>query len=96
MSTFAANTAEMRTKAAAVQATVERLRAEITSMTANLRELEGTWQGAAATNFQSVVADWHGTQVRVEESLASINGALARASQQYDDVESANARLFTY
>ncbi|MET1034979.1 WXG100 family type VII secretion target [Arthrobacter halodurans] len=96
MSSFAANTAEMRNKAAAVQGTIERLRAEVNTMQAGLRELESSWHGAAALNFQGVVADWRATQLRVEESLAGINTALSRASQHYDDAEAANASMFTY
>jgi WXG100 family type VII secretion target len=96
MSNFAANTTEMRNKAMAVQGTIERLRAEVNTMQGGLRELESTWQGAAAANFQGVVADWRATQLRVEESLTGINTALARASQQYDDAEAANASMFTY
>ena len=96
MSSFTANTVEMRSKALAVQGTIERVRSEINAMQAGLRELEGTWQGAAAANFQAVVADWHATHLKVEESLAGITSALGRASQHYDDAEQANASMFTY
>ncbi|MCO1339312.1 WXG100 family type VII secretion target [Zhihengliuella halotolerans] len=96
MSMFTANTVEMRAKAQSVQGTIERLRAEVNTMQSSLQELEGTWRGAAAANFQSVVADWRNTQLRVEESLTNINTALGRASHQYDDAEAANASMFTY
>ncbi|MBG6085232.1 WXG100 family type VII secretion target [Zhihengliuella flava] len=96
MSSFAANTVEMRAKAQAVQGTIERLRAEVNTMQGSLQELEGTWHGAAAANFQAVISDWRATQLRVEESLTNINTALARASQQYDGAEAANASMFTY
>ncbi|MDN5754213.1 MAG: WXG100 family type VII secretion target [Arthrobacter sp.] len=96
MSSFSANTAEMRGRAQAVQGTIERLRAEVNTMQAGLRDLESSWHGAAASNFQAVVADWRATQMKVEESLTAINTALSHASQQYDDAEAANARMFTY
>lgn len=96
MSSFGANTAEMRGKAQAVQGTIERLRSEVNTMQGGLRELESTWHGAAATNFQGVIAEWRATQARVEEALANINTALAHASQQYDDAEASNASMFTY
>lgn len=96
MSSFAANTVEMRAKAQAVQGTIERLRSEVNTMQGSLQELEGTWHGSAAANFQMVISDWRATQLRVEESLTNINAALARASQQYDDAEAANASMFTY
>jgi early secretory antigenic target protein ESAT-6 len=56
--------------------------------------LQGSWSGAAASAFQSVVSDWRATQLRVEESLGSIGHALGAAAQQYQDAETANARLF--
>ena len=96
MSTFSTNTVEMRNKGLAVQGTIERLRAEVNAMQSGLRELEATWQGAAAGSFQAVVADWRATQLRVEESLAAINTALARATQHYEDAEQANTAMFIY
>lgn len=96
MSIFATNTNDMAAKSMAVQSTIERVRAEVNAMTASLQDLQGTWQGAAATNFQSVVTDWRNTQIRVEESLNSIGTALNRASVQYEEAEAANANLFTY
>ncbi|MFJ6418428.1 WXG100 family type VII secretion target [Paeniglutamicibacter sp. NPDC091659] len=96
MSTFAANTSEMQLRSMAVQATIERVRAEVNSMTASLQDLQGTWQGAASANFQSVVADWRATQIRVEESLNAIGTALNRASVHYEEAETANTHLFTY
>ncbi|MFL4478747.1 WXG100 family type VII secretion target [Paeniglutamicibacter sp. ORCA_105] len=96
MSTFAANTNEMQARSMSLHATIERVRAEVNSLTSSLQDLQGTWQGAASTNFQSVVADWRNTQARVEESLSSIGTALNRASVQYDEAEAANASLFTY
>lgn len=96
MSNFATNTEEMRTKSANIQATAERIRADINTMQANLQELEGTWQGVASSNFQGVVAQWRATQTQVEESLNSISRALTVSAQQYDDAEQANASMFTY
>lgn len=96
MSTFAANTAEMRSRSLAVQGTIDRLRGDVNAMQAGLQDLATTWQGAASTNFQSVIADWRATQTRVEESLTGISTALTRASDFYDQAEQANAAMFTY
>lgn len=38
--------------------------------------------------------DWRATQLRVEESLAAINEALAHAGRTYDEVEQGNLRMF--
>ncbi|MGY5318121.1 WXG100 family type VII secretion target [Neomicrococcus lactis] len=96
MSNFATNTEEMRTKSANIQVTAERIRADINTMQASLHELEGTWQGMASSNFQSVVQQWRATQTQVEESLNSISRALTVSAQHYDDAEQANASMFAF
>lgn len=64
-------------------------------MYSHLTSLESSWSGQAATAFQGVVGDWRITQQRVEESLATIQQALATAGRQYADVEQQNSRLFS-
>lgn len=96
MSNFATNTEDMRTKSANIQATAERIRADINTMQSSLQELEGTWQGVASANFQGVVAQWRSTQLQVEESLNSISRALTQSAQHYDDAEQANASMFAF
>lgn len=78
----------------AVQATMGRIQTEVAGLRGRLVDLQSSWGGQASTAFQGVVADWTATQQRVEESLASINGALGQAGRQYADVEQVNARLF--
>lgn len=96
MSTFSTDTGEMQVKAQAVMATIDRQRGEVTAMQMNLDQLQGTWQGAAAASFQSIVAEWRSTHVRIEESLSSIATALHHASTQYEEVENVNASMFRY
>ncbi|GAA4376605.1 WXG100 family type VII secretion target [Paeniglutamicibacter cryotolerans] len=96
MSTFAANTAEMRSRSLAVQNTIERLRGDVNALQSGLQDLASTWQGSASANFQSVIADWRATQSRVEDSLTGIGTALTRASEFYDQAEQTNAAMFTY
>jgi len=62
----------------AVRATIGRIQSEVEAMHGQLTTLQGSWQGDAATAFQTLVADWRSTQVRVEESLEAINLASAR------------------
>ena len=96
MSTFSTNTGEMQIKSQAVMNTIDRLRTEVNTMQMNLDQLQGTWQGSAATSFQAIVAEWRGTHVRIEEALASIATALQHASAQYEEVEQVNTSLFRY
>jgi WXG100 family type VII secretion target len=79
---------------ASIRGTMDRIHAEAASLLGQLVGLQGSWTGQAATGFQGVVTDWKTTQARVDESLAAIAAALARAGQQYAEVELANAQLF--
>lgn len=78
-----------------IQATIGRIQGEVSGLQGQLTGLESNWSGQAATAFQSIVAEWRATQVRVEESLSSISSALALAGNQYAEIESSNARLFS-
>ncbi|MEJ3403816.1 WXG100 family type VII secretion target [Rathayibacter sp. YIM 133350] len=77
-----------------VNGSIERIRSEVAGLLAQLTNLQGSWGGAAAVAFQSVVTDWRGTQQRVEESLTSIAAALGNAGRQYAETEQANLSLF--
>lgn len=79
----------------AVRSSIGRIQSEVAGLHGQLTNLQGSWTGQAASAFNGVVAEWKATQQRVEENLAAINQALAQAGQQYADIESANARLFT-
>jgi len=79
----------------AVRTSIGRIQSEVAGLHSQLTNLQSSWTGQAATAFSSVVAEWKGTQQRVEENLASLNQALSHAGQQYADIESANASLFS-
>ena len=79
----------------AVRSSAERIQGEVSSLHAQLVNLQGSWSGQAASSFQSVLSEWKATQQRVEENLASLNRALTQAAQQYADIEQSNARLFS-
>ncbi|WP_431711182.1 WXG100 family type VII secretion target [Glutamicibacter uratoxydans] len=96
MSTFSTDTGDMQVKAQAVMGTIDRLRGEVTAMATNLSQLEGTWQGTAASSFHAIMAEWRSTHVRIEESLSSIATALQHASAQYEEVENVNASMFRF
>ncbi|MHA7264278.1 WXG100 family type VII secretion target [Arthrobacter sp. TMN-37] len=94
MAYFQVDTDSLAARSAQVQGTIGRLQAEVGSMEAGLRELEALWTGQAAANFQALITQWRGTQVRVEESLAGINEALAAAGRSYAEAELGNTRMF--
>lgn len=86
---------QLQLKSANVKATVERISADVQTMKRSLDELQSTWRGSAATNFQALITEWTLTQGRVEASLASINLALASAASSYAQTEQGNTQRFS-
>lgn len=77
-----------------VQGTIGRIQSEVASLLGQLNGLQGSWSGQASVAFQAAVADWRGTQLQVEQSLAGLSQALGAAATHYAEAELANARLF--
>ena len=94
MAQFVVDSETIAAKAAQAKTQVANISAEVTGMTASLQDLQGSWTGSAATNFQAVLDNWRGTQKRVEESITQINEALDRAGVNYAETENANAAMF--
>jgi WXG100 family type VII secretion target len=94
MTTYQVDSEAVLSATASIHASMERLSGESGALLGQLVNLQGSWSGAAASAFQSVVSDWRATQLRVEESLGSIGHALGAAAQQYAEAETTNARLF--
>ena len=95
MSIISVDTELLQLKSANVKATVDRISADVQSMKRGLDELQATWRGSAATNFQALVSEWALTQGKVEASLASINLALNSAAASYAEAESNNTQRFS-
>jgi len=95
MSIISVDTDQLQVKSANVRATVDRISADVQAMKHGLDELQATWRGSAATNFQALVAEWTLTQGKVEASLASINLALSSAADTYAQAEQGNAQRFS-
>ncbi|VXC11837.1 ESAT-6-like protein [Arthrobacter sp. 9V] len=96
MSVISVDTELLQLKSANVKGTVDRISSDVQTMRRGLEELEATWRGTAATNFQALVMEWSLTQSKVEASLASINLALSSAATSYLEVEQGNTQRFTY
>ena len=94
MAQFNVNSDDLSVKSTAVKGSVDRIRLEVDAMRRNLLDLQGSWTGTAASNFQALILQWHATQAKVEASLESINTALSTAATQYAQAEDANARMF--
>ncbi|MDR7084470.1 WXG100 family type VII secretion target [Arthrobacter ginsengisoli] len=95
MSIISVDTELLQLKSATVKATVDRISADVQAMKRGLDELQATWHGSAATNFQALVSEWTLTQGKVEASLASINLALNSAAASYAQAELHNTQRFS-
>ena len=95
MSIISVDTELLQLKSANVKATVDRISADVQAMKHGLDELQATWRGSAATNFQALVAEGALTQGKVEASLASINVALNSAAASYAQAELHNTQRFS-
>jgi WXG100 family type VII secretion target len=95
MSIISVDTELLQLKSANVKATVDRISSDVQAMKRGLDELQSTWRGSAANNFQTLVTEWTLTQGKVEASLASINMALASAASTYAQAEQGNTQRFS-
>ena len=94
MSRFQADAAEIARASSHVGASAAAIRTEVAAMMRHLTELQGDWQGTAASAFAGVLTEWSGAQRHVEQVLDQIQGALAAASHHYEEAESQAGRLF--
>jgi WXG100 family type VII secretion target len=94
MSTFQVDSEAVLAQAGAARHTVDRVQAEVASLSSQLEQLQASWSGTAAAAFRGVVAEWRSAQQRVDDSLGMLGAALAQAGQQYAEIEQQNARLF--
>jgi early secretory antigenic target protein ESAT-6 len=94
MSSYHVDATQVVAATQTVKGTIGRIQSEVSSLLGQLSGLQASWSGQAATAFQGAVADWRETQLRVEQSLDSLNQALGVAATQYAEAEQANARLF--
>jgi WXG100 family type VII secretion target len=95
MSRFEVDSAQVSQASAAVKGSIGSISAEVDRMMTHLLDLQNSWKGQAASQFQYVVTDWRATQERVRASLEQVNAALTAAGASYAEVEDRNTRMFT-
>lgn len=94
MSQFSVDSDQIIATSHAVQAGIERLRAEAHSLTAQVNDLQGSWAGQASAAFQSAAAEWGAMNLQVESVLTALNHSLGTAGAHYAEAEQMNAQLF--
>lgn len=93
MTSFHVDATALDAAAGHITRTMDSILTDITSLTAQLRGLDGTWSGPAALAFGEVVEEWTLASARVTESLDAIGIALRTIHTHYLDTENANRRL---
>lgn len=94
MAQFTVDSEQIIATSHSVQSSIERLRAEAHSLTAQVNNLQGVWAGQASGAFQGAANDWRTMNLQVDATLSALNQSLGTAGQQYADAEQMNARLF--
>ncbi|MCL2786913.1 MAG: WXG100 family type VII secretion target [Micrococcales bacterium] len=94
MSTYQVNSELITTASAGVHRSIGIISSEVASLMGQLRNLQGSWTGAAHNAFASVAEQWQSTQQQVETCLTQINAALAAAGSTYAAAEDQAMRLF--
>lgn len=73
--------------------TIDALQSDISSLSAQLRTLDGSWSGPAAMAFAGVVDEWTVSSGRTTDALGTIGAALRQIHASYLDTEESNVRL---
>jgi WXG100 family type VII secretion target len=94
MSQYQVDSAQVAQAGAAVQASAQRIGAEVDGMMRQLLDLQANWQGQASISFQHLIGQWRTTQERVHTSLEQLQAALAAAGRTYEDAETSAVRMF--
>jgi early secretory antigenic target protein ESAT-6 len=93
MTSFRVDTVALESASVHIGATIDRLHTEVTTLSAQLRGLDGSWSGPAAVAFADVIAEWAATSARLTDALNGIGNALRQIHAHYVDTELANTAM---
>jgi 6 kDa early secretory antigenic target len=94
MTQFQVDSEQVLAANSAIQLTIGRVQGDIEALHSQLQSLQDSWRGLAANQFQDLAMRWHTTASTVQFQLGELGKALAMAASQYEEIESANVRLF--
>jgi WXG100 family type VII secretion target len=94
-SNFRAELATMQVAAQHVRDVNAQIQSQLSSLLARLDPLMGTWQGSAATSFQTLKERWHQDATQLNAALHAIGDGLAKAQSGYTATEEASQQSFT-
>lgn len=94
MTQYHVNAADIAQAASRATVSAGTIRAEVSTLMAQLTGLESTWQGGASNAFAGLVSEWRAAQAQLEHALDSISTALTQAASEYEFAETSAMRLF--
>jgi WXG100 family type VII secretion target len=93
---FTVDTDRIQAAASDMSGIAAEIESSVGAMHARLTSLEGSWTGAAATEFQGLVSEWTSLQGRVRADLAQIAALTSRAGGSYAETEQGVRGLFAH
>ncbi len=66
----------------------------ISQVQRDIEGLSGLWTGPAASQFTSLMSDWHKNSTGIQTDLDSVSQKLKQSSTGYDDLEQQITRSF--
>jgi WXG100 family type VII secretion target len=93
MTSFHVDALALDGAASHIARTIESIHTDITSLTSQLRGLDGSWSGPAALAFAGVIDEWMTSSARLTESLSDIGTSLRQIQAHYLETEQSNVRI---
>ena len=80
---------------AAVQSTKEEIDGHLNRLKGELEAVRGSWQGAAATQFESLMAQWNENAEKVNRALQDLADNLNATNSSFGDNEAETENSFS-
>ncbi len=93
MTNFHVDAAALDSATVHINSTIDRITSDVSTMSGQLRSLDGSWTGPAALAFADLMSEWTVSSNRLTESLTVIGTALRQIQTHYVETEATNVRL---
>lgn len=89
-SSFGTSTDEMTAAANQVDQVSQEISQALNSLKSQIDPLASSWQGGAATAFNTLMAQWHDDANKLTAALSDISQALSSSGKNYAETETSN------
>ena len=87
MSTFKVSSEDLSGLGNRVAQGSEETQTLLSSLAAQVQELQGAWYGQSATNFQNLYREWQNGASQVRDAMDGISAFLLNAARGYEQTE---------